>query len=76
MGELVTGDDHLHAEVAEEVLVVVAPAAADDCERGFALQDFPVLVEDGSDPGGLPLDDLLGLPDKFLVAETPGHLAQ
>ena len=73
VGELVAGDDHFHPEVPEQVLVVVAPRAADNGKCGLSLADLPVLVEDRADPGSLPRDDLFGLLDEFRVAEAPAR---
>ncbi len=70
VGELVPGDDHLHAEVPEQVLVVVAPRAADEGECGLSCTDLPVLFEGRGDPGSLAGDDLLGLLDELRVAEA------
>ncbi len=75
VGKFVACDDHLHAKVGEEVLVVVAPRSADNGKGSLALQDFPILVEDRPDPRGLPLDDLFGLTDNLLVAEDLRDLA-
>ncbi|KAF5033836.1 hypothetical protein DSECCO2_602530 [anaerobic digester metagenome] len=76
MGELVARAKDLHAELAEELLVVVGAGAADEEHGGLAFGARTDLVHDLLDLKHLLFDDLLDAVDEFLVLEVGGHAAQ
>ena len=76
VGELVAGGHRLHADLAEEVLVVVGPAAAHEEHRRLALAAAADVAADFLDFHHLRGNHTFDLGEQVRIFEVLGDLAE
>ena len=76
VGEFVAGGHGEHADILEEMLVVVGAGATDEHRGGLALEAALHVLDHGPEGGHLLGDDFFGAVDELFIAEEFCDLAQ